>query len=138
MQKMAEVGYISAEVYEETVVEGKKRFHEDAFVIEQMILDTKIKVRKVKFVPLPKLGKGEVSTLALYHKMKAEAIVSDDRRFLGYLEEQGVPFLVPSEFLLYLALSNSISSQKCLEALEKIKDLITLQNYYDAKNALED
>jgi|SRR3989338_8122512 len=138
LQLVPFVGHISAEVYHEAVVEGKKKSHQDAFVIGQMVSDGKISVKEVKSGPLPRLGKGESSAVALYHKIKAEVIVSDDRKFLAYLDEQGVPFLVHSEYLLFLALSKQVKKKDAVEALEKIKNLITIQNYYDAKGALED
>lgn len=138
MSKISSVSFISEEVYQEAVIEGKKRFHQDAFVIEQLVQEGKIKREQVKYNIIPLLGKGETSSLALYYKINAQVIVSDDRQFLAYLEEQGVPFLVPSEFLLFLALTKQAKNKECLVALEKMRDLITVQNYYDAKEALEE
>lgn len=136
--QLPSAGIISEEVYQEAVVEGKKRFHQDAFLIEQLVQEGKIKVEQVKYNAISLLGKGETSSLALYYKTKAHVIVSDDRQFLTYLEGLEIPFLVPSEFLLFLALTQQTKNRECLEALEKIKDFITIQNYHDAKEALEE
>lgn len=130
-------GFISAVVYEETVVEGKRRLYPDAFVIDQLVYEKKITVHKVKITPgRPQLGSGEMSTLTLFHQVKADFIVSDDRQFLAHLEEQGVPFLVPSELLVFLGLSQRQQRTICLQALERIKELITKENYDSAKAAL--
>lgn len=136
--QLSSAGIISEEVYQEAVVEGKKRFHQDAFMIEQLVQEGKIKVEQVKYKDIPLLGKGETSSLALYYEIKAQVIVSDDRQFLTYIERLEIPFLVPSEFLLFLTLTKQAKNKECLEALEKMKDLITIQNYYDAKEALEE
>ncbi len=130
-------GFISAVVYGEAVVEGKRRLHPDAFVIDKLVYEEKITVHKVKITKgPPQLGKGEMSTLALFHRIKADFIISDDRQFLTYLEEQGVPFLVPSELLVFLGLSQRQQRTICLQALERIKELITKENYDSAKAAL--
>ena len=130
---------ISTSVYQEAVTAGKKRLYEDALVIEQLIGRGKILVKEVKnILNIPKLGAGETSALILYYKMKADAIVSDDRQFLTYLGEQNIPFLVPSEFLVLLALAKKIKNKDCLQALDTIKNMITVENYYSAKEALED
>jgi len=130
---------ISTSVYQEAVTAGKKRLYEDALVIEQLIGRGKILVKEVKnILNIPKLGAGETSALILYYKMKADAIVSDDRQFLTYLGEQNIPFLVPSEFLVLLALAKQIKNKDCLQALDTIKNMITVENYYSAKEALED
>lgn len=138
MSKLSSIGFISLEVYQEAVVAGKQKSYPDALVIEGLVEAGKIKTEKVKYGQILKLGKGETSSLALYYYLNADIIVSDDRQFLTYLEGQGVPFLVPSEFLLFLALTKQVRKKDSLEALEKIKDVITVENYYDAQKALED
>jgi len=138
LSQLSLIGFISEEVYQEAVVAGKQKFYPDALIMEGLVQAGKIKIEQVKYDQIPKLGKGELSSLALYYHLKADFIISDDRQFLTYLEEQGVPFLVPSEFLLFLALTKQVKKKDGLEALEKIKNLITVENYYDAKNALED
>lgn len=129
--------FISEEVYKETVTAGKEGFYTDAQEIEQFVMQKRIKVRMVDIKEdVYGLGKGEQSALALFRVIKADALVSDDRRFLTFLDEQNIPFLLPSEVIVALALRKYITKEEGIEALNKIRKLIRNQNYESALFAL--
>ncbi len=128
---------ISQEVFEEAVTEGKKRMYEDAFEIERLVKQRKIRVVKTSNIKeIPGLGTGELSALALYLQTKSKAIVSDDRRFLDILAEEGIPFIIPTEVIVALALNKTISRKQGLNALLRIKEFVSKDNYESALQAL--
>ena len=129
--------FISQQVCEETVLEGKRRLYEDAFIIEQLIENGKITVREAKMLlPQPGLGKGELSTLALFKALKGDVIIGDDRRFLTLLDQENIPYLIPTELIVALVKNKKISIEEGKKALEKMKNLVTTENYNDAYAAL--
>lgn len=77
--------------------------------------------------------KGESSCIALYKKIKANAIVSDDQKFLRELEQQHIPFLTPTTLIIMVGKRNS---RAALRALEKIKPIIKPHAYQSAKKEL--
>ncbi len=129
--------FISEQVYHETVAEGKKKLYADAFQIEQFINEGKIKIKKVDMITEAHgLGKGEVSTLDLFRQIKADVIISDDRKFLSALEEQDIPFIIPTEYLVALVKSKQIEPKEGINALEKIRVFVTNESYISALEAL--
>jgi len=65
---------ITQEVFNEAVRKGKEGLYEDAYVIENLINRKLLTIKKVKITELADLGKGEVSSLEIYKKMKCSAI----------------------------------------------------------------
>ena len=129
--------FISEEVYEEAVTEGKKRFYEDSYLIESLIEDGKMKVMKADMIEsIHGLGKGELSTLALFRQIKADVIISDDRKFLDMLEAQNTPFIVPTECIVSLVNTKKMTHKQGINALESIKYLVRKENYTRAIEAL--
>ena len=123
-KKIQQEIFISEEVYQETVVAGKKGFHDDAQIIEQYIEEKKIIVKKNKTTKnIYGLGKGEASAFSLFEEIQADAIISDDRKFLAVLEQENIPFIVPTEVIVALAVKRRITKIEAAEALLKIKNL---------------
>ena len=84
--------FISNKVYEETVINGMKRFYEGAFQIDGLVREGKLKIEEIRnnemaqnILEGSKLGKGESSTPHLFFNMNASAIISDDKAFLNIL-----------------------------------------------------
>ncbi len=124
---------ISQQVYEEVVEQGKRRLYFDAFQIERWINENKIKVIKVKKkIEIPGLGSGELSTLTLYKEISGKAIVSDDRRFLQLLEQEDIPFIIPTGIIVSLFESKRLSKGDALDALSKIKVFVRNEDYENA------
>ena len=117
---------ISEQVYTETVVQGKEGLYPDAFEIEQLIQKKKIVVKKIEIQEdIQGLGKGELSTYALFKKNNAHAIISDDRRFLHFLEQELIPFIVPTEIIVQLVKKKYITKAVALIALEQLQTKVT-------------
>jgi len=83
------------------------------------------------------LGKGEISTLHLYFQVKANAIVSDDRAFLNVLHAYDIPFIIPSDLIVWMALTDAVPVKKAIAGLDRIELYIKESNYLRAKNKLE-
>ncbi len=130
---------ISNAVFRETVVEGKKRMYNDADKIESLMVDGIIETKKVKEEAMEKnLGKGELSTLDLFREEKADLIISDDKKFLESLANKGIPFIVPTEFIVSLVNNKKIKKDEGISALKKLKSIVRKENYEEALNALEE
>lgn len=131
---------ITNEVKEETVKEGKKRFYPDALTIEKLINDNFIKIRdsKRKIGLKEDLGKGEKSVLELYRSIRNSIIVSDDSAFIRHLENENIPFFVPSDLIILLKKLNKISLKEALYFLDKIKVFIKEDVYNETKKELKE
>jgi len=136
--------FIADEVKKESVVEGKKRLYEDAFVIEKNINEKKIKVLKAKkntkaqrIEGTKKLGIGEQSALNLFFELDADAIISDDQAFLNVLHRENVPFIIPSDLVARLLELKTLEKKDALSALSIIKPYIKESNYMKAKKRIE-
>lgn len=135
---------ISKEVYEETVIKGMERLYEDAFQIEELVKNKKLKVEKAKnnkhaqfILKYSDVGKGEASTLHLFFDTNAKAIISDDRVFLNLLQQNNVPFITPTDLIVRLYELKIISKEEAMEALTKIEPYVNKNSYNNAKANLE-
>lgn len=127
---------ITQEVFDEAVKKGKEGFYEDAYVIEDLIKRKLLTVKGTETAGIADLGKGEESSLKIYKKGKYAAIITDDRKFLKVLEEQNVPFIMPSDVIVTLSKRRKINARKASEALEKLKPLIRKEVYEKAKGEI--
>ena len=128
---------ITEEVFNETIIEGKKRLYQDAFEIEKLIKNNSIKLKKIgkKEVELrSNIGKGEKSTFALYQKSKKSTIVSDDNTFINALSKEKANFIIPADFITLLKSLNKISSKKALFYLNNMETHIKPKVYLRIKN----
>ena len=136
---------ISEKVYDECVVEGKKRFYEDAFQIDDLVISKKLGVRKAgRNVNVRKmiggintLGSGEISTLFLFFNTKAVAVISDDQAFLDVLYKNSISFIVPVDVIIRLTELRVITVKEALEGLERLAPYIREKDYLRAKKLLE-
>lgn len=124
------------EVKKETVNEGKARSYPDALAIDQNINRDKLKVaetRRVEAVEriissLGLLG-GEADIVRLFRQGNYRAVASDDSRFIDLTEGLGIPYMTPGALLIYLWKSKAISKQETRHCLDKIKALISPEEY---------
>lgn len=135
---------ISNEVYEETVLKGMERLYEDAFQIEELVKNKKLKVEKVQnnnkaqsLLEDSKVGKGETSTLHLFYNINAKAIISDDRIFLKILHQNNIPFIIPIDLIIRLYGLKIISKKEAIDGLIEIKPYVNKNCYDNAKANLE-
>jgi len=136
--------FISNEVYEETVIDGMKRFYEDAFQIDRLVREGKLKIEETRnnemaqnILEGSKLGKGENSTLHLFFNMNASAIISDDKAFLNILHQNNIPFIIPTDLIVRLYELKILTMAEFMKALDTIKPYVSKHNYDRAKNSPE-
>jgi hypothetical protein len=125
-------------VYDEVVTQGKHRLYQDAEAIEGVIagavpIIATSQIRK----PETGLGAGELGILEILHKETNLIVGSDDRHFLNILTKLGAGFLTPADTLVLLAARNSITRSEAREALERLRPLIRVAAYYEAREYLE-
>lgn len=119
-------------VWNEAVEEGKRGMYEDAYILERKLEAGGAEV--VEHKPSEKaeallassaaaLGAGESAALGVFFVRGADAILTDDRAFLGLLasSEPPVPALVPAAAIVSLAEAGRLSLEGAREALHKLK-----------------
>lgn len=128
--------FIPREVKRETVDEGKRKGYPDAAVVEDNIRRGKIKAIDTRSSELTErlieslhlLG-GEADSFRLFKQGSYDAITSDDQRFLDLIDGLGIPFTTPTSLLLYLWKTGKVSRQETRKYLEKMKELISSEEY---------
>jgi hypothetical protein len=116
---------IPMRVYNETVTESKGCL--DANRIQENINNRMIQVQG-----LPSSDKGELEALKLYKSGGFELIVSDDRKFLNYLDRNGIPYLTSSSMVVYLLYNNKISLEDTIKYIDNLKMYISQRQYLAA------
>ena len=124
---------ISEKVYEEVVTKGKEKMYDDAILVENLVSEGVI--RKVKAKGEGPVS-GEYSSLNIFRQTSAAAIVSDDQRFLSFLEAEGVPFIIPSHMIIRLVQRRKLSAQEAINGLKRIRALIRNDAYQEAVNLI--
>jgi predicted nucleic acid-binding protein len=120
---------IPTKVYEETVINGKKKGHPDALIIEQTINNNLITIKeienkeKVDYLRLFGLHLGEAEAIALYFQEKAQILATDDdtcrkNRIILGINIIGSPAIVL--MLFRKALITRRQAIDCVSALETI------------------
>jgi hypothetical protein len=123
-------------VKRETVDEGKTRGYADALTIDENIGRGKLRViettraenTEMLIKTLNLLG-GEADTVRLFKQGSYGAIASDDSRFIDLIESLEIPYMTPSTLLIYLWKIRAISKQEARQCLDKIKALISSDEY---------
>lgn len=132
------------QVRRECVEQGKAGGHADAVRIAENLRSGKLAEGRGKrsaptealITGLHLLG-GEADVVRLYRAGGADLVVSDDRRFLQFLESLGIPFATPSALIVSLVRLGHASEEEALEMLDKIGGLISQDEYLEARRALE-
>lgn len=124
--------FITEEVYEETVKEGKKELYPDADIIEKFIQEryiTLINKGQYKEDKKPKqnFGKGEASVLQAYKR--DNFIVSDDLSFTSYARKGNLKILSSAHLIYVLLKKGKLSKDKAYDSLEKLKPYIRKDVY---------
>lgn len=131
--------FITTKIKEETIEEGKKRFYQDALIIEKLVENKLLKVIDEKKLEIKEqnLGKGEISVLDLYHSKRNSIIITDDIAFIKYLENKNLLYLIPTALILLLKKQKIIDSKQAINYLEKLKPFIKEEIYKDIKEELK-
>ncbi len=130
-------------VYQESVVTGKREMYDDAFKLERELREGGAKVIQVVeneqaerlLEDAPALGPGERAALRLTYESEADAILTDDRAFLGFLAGAGIRALVPAAAIVLLVERGAVSVEGAVEALRRIEGSIRSEVY---EAAMED
>lgn len=138
--------FISSEVFKEAVIEGQKLGFEDAFFVENLLKKKKLKVKKHSLNKKASgllenifgLGTGEISSFHLFYNTKAAALVTDDQRFLRFLEQNKIAFVLPADLIHKILVLRKISKTDAINALEKIKPLIKEEVFKKIKLKIEE
>lgn len=136
---------IPTAVYEEAVVSGKREMYEDAFVLEKVLKDGGARVVRredreetAAEVARASLGSGERDAFVLYGRERTDGILSDDRVFLGFLEERRVQYLTPAAAVVGLAGSRGLPLDEAFRVLETLEGYVRRAVYDSALKALEE
>lgn len=121
---------IPKRVYEETVLESKGC--SDANKIQENINEGHVQVNG-----LSAHNKGEIEALKLYRSGGFELIVSDDRKFLNYLERNDIPYLTSSSLIVYLLHKNGISKEETIRYIDNLKMYISNGQYLKAMSEVQ-
>jgi predicted nucleic acid-binding protein len=135
--------HIADGVREESVDEGKAKGYPDAILIEQNLQAGKINVVKTRenkgneiVTKDLRLRGGEADSLKLFRQGKFDSIVSDDQKFLDLIDSLGIPFLTSSALLLYLYKKGIISGEDARKSMEKLRPMISNEEYFTAMDAI--
>ena len=135
---------ISEEVYIECVIDGKKGLYYESFEIESLITDKKIIKKKsktnsqaIKILKDENFGKWEESILHLFFNIKADAIISDDKKFLNFLFNNELAFMTPTDLVISLYGGSILDRDSASKVLEGLRPFVKDKYYFQAKNKLE-
>lgn len=124
------------QVYSE-VMRGKEKMYEDAFVTESLVEKLKIKVIQVSNLEnLESSGAGEISALAAFRREAADAIITDDTHFISIIERRNIPFMTPTDTVVWLVKIGKISMKEGFAALDRIRSIVRKGAYARAKGLI--
>ena len=136
---------VPSEVQRECVQQGKAGGFPDALRVEENIEKGVLTVRKPKrstrteaIVRDLKLSGGEADALRLHRSGGIDLIVSDDRRFLQIREAIGIPYTTPGLLIAALSRMGKLLRKEALVHLEKLEAFISVEEYSEAKRAIEE
>lgn len=127
---------ITEDIYGETVVEGRKRFYQDADNIQEFVDAKKIMIVKKKHKNKVEIkenfGIGELSIIRC--KEKKHIIVTDDIRFTRYLQSNKIMPISSANLIVVLKEKLILTKQQAIEYLERLKPYIRSEVYINVKN----
>ncbi len=135
-------------VWEESVEEGKRRMYEDAHDLEAALAQGGAEIvsyesgeeaERLLRGSAASFGAGERAALAVFCAVGADAVLTDDRAFLGLLAgaDPPVPALVPAAAIVALAEGDWMTVEEAREALGKLKPSIRSDVHAAAMEDLE-
>jgi len=135
-------------VWEESVEEGKRRMYEDAHDLEAALAEGGAEVvsyeageeaERLLGGSAASFGEGERAALTVFYAVGADAMLTDDRAFLGLLAsaEPPVPAMVPAAAIVALAEGGWMTVEEAREALGRLKPSIRRVAYTAAMEDLE-
>lgn len=116
-------------VFSETVIAGKEKGLNDALIIESLIKNKKIEVKKVKDKNLIKMANefniygGEAESLALYKQEKADLLISDDYNLIKKKEIINAKIIGSLAVILKLKEMKKIDKTKFVNSIDKMREI---------------
>ena len=131
-------------VWEEAVEEGKRGMHEDAHVLERVLAAEPGGAEVVDIERTLDIGgsfgAGEAAAFAAFHQYRADAVLTDDRAFLGLLAGSNPPVraLVPTAAVVGLAEGGHLTLGGAKTALGKLRSSVRENAFRAAMDELEE
>lgn len=132
------------EVRRECVEQGKAAGHADAVRIEENLrrgllseVRRKGSAQTEALIRDLRLSGGEADVVRLYRAGGTDLVVSDDRRFLQFLEGLGIPYATPAALIVALVRRKRVPVGEGLALLDKMTGLISEDESLEARRALE-
>ena len=122
---------LTQEVYKE-IMRGKEKMYSDAFLTEKLVSKGKLTLAKISQDENEDTGAGEKSALVAFKKSDADALVTDDARFISLLKREGVRFVIPTDVIVWLVNSGKLSKTEGISALDKMKETVRKDAYEEA------
>ncbi len=117
---------IPTRVYEETVINGKKKDHPDALIIEQAISSDLIEIREVKDqkkvdnLRIFGLHLGEAEAVALYFQERAQFLATDDDTCRRNRIILGISIIGSPAIVIMLFRNSLITKSKALDCVSSL------------------
>ena len=131
------------EVRRECVEQGKAGGYPDALRIEENLRRGLLSQAHGKRSPETealirdlRLAGGEADVVRLFRAGAADLIVSDDRRFLQFLEGLGIPFTTPAALIVALVRRKKATPEDGLALLDKLVGMISEDEHDEARRSL--
>ncbi len=128
LEKLTEKNKLIApeKVYTE-VLRGKEKARHDAFLVERLVKENKLKIEKVsekEYEKIRKLfglwaGEAEVLALSLKHKLP---IITDDKKCLNAAKSININCMTSLDVTITLLNKRQVDKQKALSSLEALEE----------------
>jgi hypothetical protein len=138
--KLYDVILIPQSVYDEIVVKGKEEGDSDAIILEQAIINEKIKVEKIKKenrnITSSKLHQGEINAILLALQSKVEIILLDDEEARIFARKLKINVKGTLGILIEFLNNSFLELEEAIQYLKKLNAIMYLSS--DVYSLVED
>lgn len=119
---------ISECVYKESVTRGKEKGRDDSLLIEKLVIEGKISIKKALPKDVARLMKafgikcGENETVAIAEKEGCRLVLTDDRKNMTVCKMMGIPYMVALDAIIDLRANGKITPDKAEKAFMIVAD----------------
>ncbi len=130
--KLYDIILIPQSVYDEIVVKGKEEGHSDAIILEQAIINEKIKVEKVekenRNITSSKLHQGEINAILLTLQSEVDVILLDDEEARMFARKLDIKVKGTLGILVDLLEQNFLDLEEAHQCLKKLNSIMYLSS----------
>lgn len=119
---------VTKTVYGE-IIRGKEKMYDDAFSIESFVQKKMLHVQETKHQNIEGLGQGECSILEYIKKHKSDVVISDDGKFLSFLERENIPFMTVTDTIVFMVFKKYVSKDRAIGSLQTIQTFVSRESY---------